>query len=88
MPDKDRGREPAISISISAGTPAGLEALLAEAAKGYRPAEWIGEGLAQYGIHDGDKVDPPLPGPYSWATGRPCRKAARRRGRPAAWPAT
>jgi len=58
MPDKDRGREPAISISISEGTPEGLEAVLAEAAKSGRPAEWIGEGLAQYGIHDGDKVDP------------------------------
>jgi len=58
MPDNDRDREPAISISISEGTPQGLEALLAEAAKSGRPAEWRGEGLAQYGIRDGDKMDP------------------------------
>jgi hypothetical protein len=54
----NRGREPAISISISEGTPEGLEALLAESAERGRPAEWKGEGPAQYGIHDGDKVDP------------------------------
>jgi hypothetical protein len=58
MPDNDRGCEPAISVSITEGTPEGLEALLAEAAQSGRPAEWLGEGLAQYGIHDGDKVDP------------------------------
>ncbi len=67
MPDKDRGREPAISISISEGTPEGLEAVLAEAAKSGRPRPVRAPGATAHGaiVNGQPRTVPPWP---AWTT--------------------